>query len=442
MDYEKKYHEVLERAQQALKDGTITNSAIAYIQDIFPELKEESEDERIRKYLTDYVKRAGVGHSLFDSVNTRENILSWLEKQDKQKSLDDIAKEITKNKETAISFLKSCGIMNANGELADEYKIERGEQKPADMAEPKFKAGDWIIDKQGLIHQISNVVENVTTNTFGYDIVGGGYFNEKCDVRLWTIQDAKDGDVLADIYGNIGIYEKHYDFDWVSYFSLGCNGGFQCFEVEHENEKTYPATKAQRDTLFAKMKEAGYEWDAEKKELKMINTYCQENCKGYQETGRCFVDGECEAKKLAGTAWSEEDEKHVNSLLKRLEGLVRNEFAATKFAINEDEDWLKSLKDRVQPKQEWSEEDEKMLNGLIFVCDVWSTKYSFISTEYEDVEQMKDWLKSLKPQKHWKPSNEQMYMLEWLTINVLDDGVVGNHAKEVLNTLIEQLKQL
>lgn len=29
-----------------------------------------------------------------------------------------------------------------------------------------------------------------------------------------------------------------------------------------------PATKEQRDMLFRKMKEAGYEWNGEKKELK------------------------------------------------------------------------------------------------------------------------------------------------------------------------------
>jgi hypothetical protein len=29
-----------------------------------------------------------------------------------------------------------------------------------------------------------------------------------------------------------------------------------------------PATKEQRDILFSKMKEAGYEWNAKKKELK------------------------------------------------------------------------------------------------------------------------------------------------------------------------------
>ena len=54
-----------------------------------------------------------------------------IEKQGEQKSLDDIAKEVIKDKDAAISFLKSCGIMNENGELADEYKIEQGEQNPA-----------------------------------------------------------------------------------------------------------------------------------------------------------------------------------------------------------------------------------------------------------------------------------------------------------------------
>ena len=32
-----------------------------------------------------------------------------------------------------------------------------------------------------------------------------------------------------------------------------------------------PATKEQRDLLFAKMKDAGYEWDVEKKELRKID---------------------------------------------------------------------------------------------------------------------------------------------------------------------------
>ena len=42
--------------------------------------------------------------------------------------------------------------------------------------------------------------------------------------------------------------------------------GPDCVEVN----TVKPATKIQRDFLFRKIKEAGYEWDAEKKELKKI----------------------------------------------------------------------------------------------------------------------------------------------------------------------------
>ena len=76
--------------------------------------------------------------------------------------------------------------------------------------------------------------------------------------------------MLVDVYGNIGIFQKNDDFDWSSYCSLGSNGGFRCFAIEHELDGSHPATKEQRDLLFQKMEEEGYQWDAEKKELKKI----------------------------------------------------------------------------------------------------------------------------------------------------------------------------
>ena len=54
--------------------------------------------------------------------------------------------------------------------------------------------------------------------------------------------------------------------------------------------------------------------------------------------------------------WSEKDNEHVNSLLKRLDGLCRKEFTTTRFAINDDENWLKSLKERYT----WKPSDEQM----------------------------------------------------------------------------------
>ena len=34
-------------------------------------------------------------------------------------------------------------------------------------------------------------------------------------------------------------------------------------------------------------------------ERKSADSYCQENCRGFQETGKCFADGDCEAKREA-----------------------------------------------------------------------------------------------------------------------------------------------
>ena len=85
------------------------------------------------------------------------------------------------------------------------------------------------------------------------------------------------------------------------------------------------------------MVEAGYEWDADKKELEKINSYCQENCKGYQETGKCFADGGCDAKRKAeqkSTAWSEEDSKMFN---------ICCDYLDVEKCV-----WLKSLKDRLK----------------------------------------------------------------------------------------------
>lgn len=61
-----------------------------------------------------------------------------------------------------------------------------------------------------------------------------------------------------------------------------------------------------------------------------------------------------------------------------------------KDGINE---WLKSIKDRVQPKTtEWSEEDEHRVNDTIYFLD--SAKKHYASTV--EIDACIDWLKSLK----------------------------------------------
>jgi hypothetical protein len=70
----KKYDEALNTAKDCLKDGTITNTAISYIETIFPELK-ENEDERIREELIGFLR------NIPNSNYTCEEMALWLEKQ-------------------------------------------------------------------------------------------------------------------------------------------------------------------------------------------------------------------------------------------------------------------------------------------------------------------------------------------------------------------------
>ena len=139
-----------------------------------------------------------------------------------------------------------------------------------DKAEPKFKVGDWVV-RGKTIMQISDIQGQYY---IGIDIYGNDLTSRSDKIHLWTIQDAKDGDVLVDEDNNIGLYSgEKDDLYWHSCIYLGCDGyirgGFRIGGY-HKYNNAHPAAKEQRDLLFQKMKEAGYEWDAEKKELKRI----------------------------------------------------------------------------------------------------------------------------------------------------------------------------
>lgn len=107
-------------------------------------------------------------------------------------------------------------------------------------------------------------------------------------MKLWTIQDAKDGDVLAinwcegyDSWEKIIIFKKYHNEGVEGLIDSPCVEGYgNTFKnrklVLHDEvpyfSKTWtaslhPATKEQRDFLFQKIKEAGYKWKPETKTL-------------------------------------------------------------------------------------------------------------------------------------------------------------------------------
>ena len=158
--------------------------------------------------------------------------------------------------------------------------LEKQGEKPADKVEPKFKIGDWVVCNNGP-HHIFQVIERSWPNAKYRNINGTEIFLNVNTLdkqyHLWTIQDAKNGDILAVEpieenyqYPFIAIYkERGLDF-FNSYCCISFNGKFHEADTGHSIDNIHPATTEQRDLLFSKMHEAGYEWDAEQKELKKI----------------------------------------------------------------------------------------------------------------------------------------------------------------------------
>ena len=137
---------------------------------------------------------------------------------------------------------------------------------------PNLKVEDWVVTDYGKVSQVVSVDKDGD----GYTLDDGVYFSGSwCDMyHHWTISDAKDGDVLAAdecyvIFKEIdGLNIKCY----CTYHYMGFNPSFYIDTLQNKTAFK-PANKEQREVLFDKMKEAGYQWDADKKELRKIQPH-------------------------------------------------------------------------------------------------------------------------------------------------------------------------
>ena len=92
-----------------------------------------------------------------------------------------------------------------------------------------------------------------------------------------------------------------------------------------------------------------------------------------------------------------------------------------------------------QKPAEWSEEDANLLNRTLSIIR-WASDSDRTNRIIGDegAIELEDWLKSLRPQPHWKPSEEQMVYLKE-AINKFDFCDAENAG---LQALYEQLKKL
>jgi hypothetical protein len=143
-------------------------------------------------------------------------------------------------------------------------------------AKPNFKVGDWVVTDYGKVSQVVSVDKDGD----GYTLDDGIYFSGSwCDMyHHWAISDVKDGDVLTD-GKKIVIFNKFEEPTRkqriIAYAGLDLSGKLQITEETKDSwrlaaDRIMPATKEQCGLLFQKIKEEGYQWDAEKKELRKI----------------------------------------------------------------------------------------------------------------------------------------------------------------------------
>lgn len=247
----------------------------------------------------------------------QKSMIGWLKKQGEQKSTDKVEPKFRIEEDKWYVCVK---------DLFDNY------------ANKAFYKGDIYLSTQDgcLIPSNSNVPYNIA--------YPDPYF------RNWTIQDAKDGDVLVTPNNNIFIFKEirnHwqvYDHCGLYFDSLtaesSCVNGIFSEELPNDYK---PATKEQSDLLFQKMKEAGYEWDDGKNELKKIGQNpTEDNCK----------ISDCDIKvsvKKSASAWSEKD----NGMMVLVAKILYNHKSDTDFVLYNTTygdciKWLKSIKERMK----------------------------------------------------------------------------------------------
>ena len=409
MNYKEKIINILTR-------GELTSEQEEQLEKIFPELA-ENEDEKIRKALISVLKSDFENDTTIHDISVSD-IIAWLEKQSEpkeytfkslprlldmieptskakaycQKLIDTLVKE---GYATDAKIVGEC-LKQMNGEdvpmaVMDENQDEQKptdtcdssiinskefpasekqdfgylskstdkldlnySNKPAYNVEPKFKNGQWIVWKDKCYR--------VNYNACGYEVFDQNGWSTSWDYKtiednahIWTIKDAKDGDVLTDgkkivIFKQFDepVYRQHL----IAHIGLDIGGYIQVTDGTWRFKEIKPAAKKHRDLLFSKMKEAGYEWSD--KDKKLIKT--------------------------------EEQNEEISEELKAA-SILHSELVRNQSCIDEDfidgAQWLKR-------QIAWNEEDEKMLKsavGAVWVADYYT---------YDDKQEIEDWLKSLK----------------------------------------------
>jgi hypothetical protein len=272
---------------------------------------------------------------------------------------------------------------NEDGLIAETIRY-KNEQKLVDKVEPKFHKGEWIVFN-GLTLCVKEVVKGFYITTSIDGITNGYDWDIDNAARLWTIRDAKDGDVLV-----------HND---CTFIFMGIKDGIvQAIEEnilepisfgEPDKDNDYhPATKEQRDTLLKAMADSRYTFDFDKKELKNIEQKPVFEMKTPEEslgidsdTYNKIVD-ECVYGEQKSATWSEEDEYHKRQILR-----ILKDNGCSQTLQKKTEKWIEEKLKSIRPQSHWKPSDEQMEN-LSRAFNSGTFRTSLLMSLYQDLKKL------------------------------------------------------
>ena len=197
-------------------------------------------------------------------------------------------------------------------------------------ARPKFNVGDWIISEEAhkdyRICKITKIQDGCYSIESIYGFKGWNYFSVFEEIyRVWTIQDAQPGDIL--VYNDEYFIFKQINTgnDFFAYCKYDCHLGYDNLEIFCDKRISFsvkdiaPVEKEYCELLNRKLMEAGYRWDAKKRELKESVRRPDDNSDELESAAEKYAyeqwpsvgvpNADCYHGFKAGAGWQKEKDK-------------------------------------------------------------------------------------------------------------------------------------
>ena len=398
----KKAKEIKEKIMFSHLSTESCKAVSEYIDTLIPELA-ESEDERIRKNLIELLLDTPAQDIISHHLELSK-VLDYLEKQKERKNYRKLYEDIAQSE----WFKKTY----TNKSLGEEF--EQKEQEPISFNEP-YNPDDYEVVMEGDATGLKKKEQKPT----GEDGITNGWKGEDLERYLSCLQRLGTGNSQQPETINSKWFKEH------------CHP-----QSEQEWSKDYREEAIQTRFAF-------YTYKDDSSELYLSNVFVEEASRNHGFGTKILRAAEKVAETIGATTicLKVKQDSPANAWYRK------NGYGYV--AFEDGYDWLEKNLEymKPQPKQEWSNEDERkyqcIRNILLTDIDkkVGSWKYSEILEWYE----RRGIGRYTNSESHWKPSEEQMEALKYVTKQWEGGKGVAcpsSFKYHAITELYEQLKKL